>query len=128
MEKVKENGVNSKDLKKAKKIARAGFIRALETAAGRTRDMSISEALAGNYDFSQNYLNRLDNVTGSRIISAAKQYLGVNSLNTVILMPEEEEKIAAAAEKKPASRSNRKIVKTEEEKLNRFNILDIRND
>ncbi|MEA3305777.1 MAG: pitrilysin family protein, partial [Candidatus Omnitrophota bacterium] len=100
LEKVKENGVNSKDLKKAKKIARAGFIRALETAAGRTRDMSISEALTGNYDFSQDYLNRLDDVTGSRIKSAAKQYLGVDSLNTVILMPEEEEKITAAAEEK----------------------------
>lgn len=94
LESVKKNGTTDAILKKSKRIAKAGLANALETTEGRARDISISEAIANDYKFSQLYLNKLLNVTADDVKSAANAYLKRGFLNTVHILPEEKEETA----------------------------------
>ena len=89
LEKIKKNGITDYDLKKSQRIVKARFIDALETAGGRARDISMSEAIANDYNFSETYLSKIPEVKAEDVKSAANVYLKTEYLNTVCILPEE---------------------------------------
>jgi len=98
LENIKINGISDADLNKVKEMATAELINALETAGGRAKDISISEAIANDYKFSQIYLKRLLDVTGEEAKSAANAYFKVDFLNTVLVLPELKEEAIVDAD------------------------------
>jgi len=84
---IKKNGVSKHDLEKAKKMARAGFLYALETVRGRARDLATSEILTGDHLFSEKYVKRIEEVTARDVMEAASKYLMPMRINTSSLIP-----------------------------------------
>ncbi|MBL7071305.1 MAG: insulinase family protein [Candidatus Omnitrophica bacterium] len=105
LDNIKKRGIPDSDLKKIRNISRANLINGLETVEGRTRDMSISEALTGDHAFSESYIENLALVTSEDIRSAAGDHLIDQHLNIVRILPEiKEEKIAPDSTPRPSSR------------------------
>jgi zinc protease len=104
LKKIKDNGINSADLMKSKRMAEAEFIYALETSEGRTRDISTSEAIANNYNFTQIYLTKLQDVTTEDLKTVAKSYLKKDYLNMVAILPEGAKETGVKSETTPQFR------------------------
>jgi len=90
LDKIKSEGISGDELDRAKNIARMRFLGALETAEGRASDISSSEAMANDYNFSRVYLERLMAVTPEDVKRAAADYFKRPRINTVYVLPEEE--------------------------------------
>jgi len=87
IEKIENNGLGDDVLRKVQNIVKADLVNSLETVEGRRRDISISEAVAGDYNFSEKYIEMLSKVTNGDVKSAAKDYLKRGRLNTVRILP-----------------------------------------
>ncbi|MDD5679901.1 MAG: pitrilysin family protein [Candidatus Omnitrophica bacterium] len=88
LEGVKENGIKTEELEKAKKIATTEFLKSLETAEGRSLDLIFNEALTSNYLFSRAYMDKISAVTNDDIKAAARNYFDADKVNTLLLIPE----------------------------------------
>lgn len=119
LEKIKKDGVSDSDLKKAKTIVEADLINGLETAEGRTRDISTSEIIANNYNFSKSYLEEVSKVGLEEIKSVAKRCFKKEYLNTVRILPEERRERGISSDS--SQDFNRKLIK--EDMTNGMRIL-----
>jgi len=82
---VKEKGVTSEELAKAKNNFIAGYIYQKETIQSRANDMALGELLAGDPGFFELYIKRIESITLDDIRRAAKKYLTRDNMTVVVL-------------------------------------------
>jgi zinc protease len=84
---VVEHGVAAAELEKARKQALSGQFRQLTTMRGKAADLASNWHLAGDLDFSRNYLQRLSTVGGEAVQRVAERYLVEDKLTLTSLSP-----------------------------------------
>src|SRR5437867_11903301 len=105
LDEVKQAGVTTEELMKAKKISLSHHLGALTTMRGQASDIGSNWLLTRNLNFSRDYLDAVQKVTLDDIKRVAAKYLTNDNLTTVSLNPKgslvakaEGAKVAAAAE------------------------------
>jgi zinc protease len=84
---VAEHGVAAAELEKARKQALAGQFRQLTTMRGKASDLASNWHLAGDLDFSRNYLQQLKAVECEAVRRVAERYLVEDNLTLTSLAP-----------------------------------------
>ena len=74
IEKLKMEFVSDTELKDAKDRLKGGFIIAMETNSEKASIVGLFEALGFGYDFLDNYVKMIDEITASDIIKVANKY------------------------------------------------------
>lgn len=87
---IQQNGVDRKDLGKAKRQVLSGHLFGLQKASGVAYAHAVDEAWTGDYQFSQKYVEAVKKVTARDIRRVAVQYLIEPALTTVVLKPPQE--------------------------------------
>lgn len=87
LEDVKRKGLLPRELEKVRRQVMTGNIYARETAEGQASQMAMEEAFAGDYLFSEAYLEGIRKVTNDDVKRVAQNYLKDNSLNVIVLQP-----------------------------------------
>lgn len=87
LETFKSELVTQEELAKALKMARSAHIASRKTMGGIASDLGTSELLAGDLDFSENYLAKLQRVTPQDIQRVARNYFVPERLNVTVLQP-----------------------------------------
>ena len=84
MEVLKKEFVSDKELQEAKERLKGGFIIALETNAEKASNIGFFEAYGFGYDFLNEYIKMIDNVTSSDILSTANKYFNSNVVQSEV--------------------------------------------
>ena len=84
MEVLKKEFVSDKELQEAKERLKGGFIIALETNAEKASHIGFFEAYGFGYDFLNEYIKMIDNVTSSDILSTANKYFNSNVVQSEV--------------------------------------------
>src|SRR6266516_8178825 len=84
---VKQTGVTTEELTKAKKISLSHHLGALTTMRGQASDIGSNWLLTRNLNFSRDYLDAIQKVTLDDVKRVAKTYLTGNNLTVVSLNP-----------------------------------------
>jgi len=79
--------VSDSELKKAKAIAEADFIFAMESMSGQARILAFFETMAGDMHYADKHLARLKQVTASEIRHVASTYFRPENLSIGLLAP-----------------------------------------
>lgn len=87
---IQRRGVAKKDLEKAKRQVLSGHLFSLQKASEVAYAHAVDEAWAGDYQFSQKYVEAVKKVTAQDIRRMANQYLIAPALTVVLLKPREE--------------------------------------
>jgi len=87
VEAVKQNGVSSGDLERARRSILASQIGALTTARGKASDLGSNWLLAKNLGFSKYYIDAIGKVSAADIQRVAREYLVDDHLNVTSLNP-----------------------------------------
>ncbi len=87
---IQQNGVDKKDLEKAKRQVRSGHLFSMEKASAMAYSHAVDEAWTGDYQFSQKYVAAVKGVTAEDIRRVAKEYLIEPALTVVVLKPRQE--------------------------------------
>ena len=74
IERIKIEFVSDKELNDAKERLKGGFIIAMETNSSKASNIGLFEAMGFGYDFLEEYVKMIDEVTASDIISVANKY------------------------------------------------------
>jgi len=91
IEQVKARGVKPEELKKAKQQVKSGHVLGHKTASRVTYSQALDEAFAGDYRFSEKYVEAISQVTNDDIKRVANVYLVESALTTVVLKPKQKE-------------------------------------
>ena len=81
--------VSNSELKKAKAIAEADFVFAMESMSGQARILAFFETMTGDMHYADKHLARLKQVTASEIRRVASAYFRPENLSIGILAPKE---------------------------------------
>jgi zinc protease len=87
VDEVKQTGVTSDELEKAKKITLSQHLGALTTMRGQASDIGSNWLLTRDLNFSRDYLDAVQNVTLDDIKRVARTYLTENNLTVISLNP-----------------------------------------
>src|SRR6266704_2367086 len=87
VDEVKQAGVTTEELAKAKKITLSHHLGALTTMRGQASDIGSNWLLTRDLNFSRHYLDAVQKVTLDDIKRVAKTYLTENNLTVVSLNP-----------------------------------------
>jgi zinc protease len=87
IDEIKTDGVTSEELAKAKKISLSHHLAALTTMRGQASDLGSNWFLTRNLNFTRDYLEAVQRLTGEDIRRVAGTYLTSNNLTTVSLNP-----------------------------------------
>lgn len=87
LNKVKEDGVNSKALKRAKKKVAAGHVFANQSAARQGRQLASDWISTGDPYFSDNYVKRIQSVKAKDCRRVAKKYFKKQYMTGAVLKP-----------------------------------------
>src|SRR5213082_157025 len=105
LDEVKQAGVTTEELMKAKKISLSHHLGALTTMRGQASDIGSNWLLTRNLNFSRDYLDAVQKVSDDDIKRVAATYLTENNLTVISLNPKgslaakaEGPKVAAAGE------------------------------
>lgn len=85
IDRVKENGVTSKDLSKAKNNFIAGYTYSKETIESKANDLAIGQLLAGNPIFFELYTEQIKSVTLDEIKQVANKYLSRDNMTVAAI-------------------------------------------
>ena len=84
---IKEHGVTSEELAKAKKISLSHHLAALTTMRGQASDLGSNWFLTRNLNFTRDYLAAVQEVTGGDLQRVAARYLTDENLTIISLNP-----------------------------------------
>jgi zinc protease len=93
---LKEDPVLPEELTRAKKQKTAEHIFGQQTAQGRARTLGLDMLSAFNPNFSEHYVQNIQNVTAEDILQVARRYFHEETLVVAVVQPKSQE--AAAAE------------------------------
>jgi len=85
IEGIKEKGVESEELEKAKNNFIAGYIYQKETLESQGNDLAIAELLTGNPEFFELYIERIKSVTLADVQRVANRYLNEDNMTVVAI-------------------------------------------
>ncbi|MFH1359582.1 MAG: pitrilysin family protein [Candidatus Omnitrophota bacterium] len=84
---IKQKGVTDEELKKAKNQVLSRFYFDQEAAAGVAYRSALDEAIMGDYQFDEKYVQAIKQVTKEEVRRVAKEYLSADRQNIIILRP-----------------------------------------
>jgi len=84
---IKRSGISPKELNKVKKKIQSDYYLNRQSAAAVAYSLAYDEALAGGYQFSSNYVNRISEVTAKDVKAVAQKYLTSEKENLIVLAP-----------------------------------------
>ncbi len=87
VEEIKQSGATADELAKAKKIALSHHLAVLTTMRGQASDLGSNWFLTRNLNFTRDYLDAVQAVTGDDIRRVAAHYLTADNLTIVSLHP-----------------------------------------
>jgi zinc protease len=87
LEEIKEAGVTSDELAKAKKISLSHHLGSLTTMRGQASDLGSNWFLTRNLNFTRDYLAAVQEITPEDIRRVADKYLTIDNLTIVSLNP-----------------------------------------
>ena len=87
VDEIKESGVTSEELAKAKKISLSHHLSSLTTMRGQASDLGSNWLLTRNLNFTRDYLEATQRVNGDDICRVARAYLTTANLTVVSLNP-----------------------------------------
>ena len=88
IEKIINEGITEKELKKAKKKLKAGFAENSETVSDIGETIGFYMTVCNKLECVEEYIEVIDKITLEDIKAAAKQYLDINHAVISVLMPE----------------------------------------
>ncbi len=105
IDRIKKEGVSEEELTSAYKRVKMGYLSRLETVEGEASCLGSDEVTANSLNFSQDYVERIGQVTNDDIGRVARKYLSPEKMNKVALVPlkEKETKPLSRAEKESPS-------------------------
>ncbi len=87
IEKIINDGISEKELKKAKKKLKAGFAENSETVSDIGETIGFYMTVCNNLECVEEYVKVIDEITLDDIKTVAKKYIGVNNAVISVLMP-----------------------------------------
>ncbi|MBI4551579.1 MAG: insulinase family protein [Candidatus Latescibacteria bacterium] len=90
IERLKQEPVPDRELRKAKNILQAEFVKGLETNNGTADNIGMYELLFGDWSMMRTALDRYEAVTAEDVARVARAYLSDSSRTVVTLIPEVE--------------------------------------
>ena len=87
IEEIKQEGVSSEELAKAKKISLSHHLASLTTMRGQASDLGSNWFLTRNLNFTRDYLEAVQRLTGDDLRRVAGTYLTSDNLTVVSLNP-----------------------------------------
>ncbi len=108
IEQIKNKGVTQGELNKAKQQVKSGYIFRNQTSASVAHTQAIDEAFSGDHQFSQKYVEAIQQVTNNDIKRVANFYLVETGLTTAILKPEGEHQAKITKQQHVSSHAIRK--------------------
>jgi zinc protease len=106
---LKEELVEPAELTKAKKQKVAEHVFGQQTAQGRARTLGLDMLSAFNANFSDHYVQNIQNVTAEDIRQVARRYFQEDSLVVAVVQPKQQ--AATAAETAPVARAEAVVKK-----------------
>src|SRR5205814_6743722 len=100
VEEIKQEGITTDELAKAKKISLSHHLGALTTMRGQASDLGSNWFLTRNLNFTRDYLDAIQKITSDDIRRVAGKYLVDDNLTVTSLNPKAT--VAAASETSPA--------------------------
>jgi zinc protease len=91
---LKEEPVLPEELTKAKKQKVAEYVFGQQTAQGRARTLGLDMLGAFNPNFSEHYVQNIQNVTAEDILQVARRYFHEETLVVAVVQPKPQEKAA----------------------------------
>ena len=88
IEKLINEGISEKELKKAKKKLKAGFAENSETVSDIGETIGFYMTVCNNLECVEEYIEVIDKITAEDIKNTAKEYIAINHAVISVLMPE----------------------------------------
>ncbi len=110
IELIKKEGVKKEDLEKAKRQVLSDHIFHYQRASHVTYSQAVDEAFAGDYLFSEKYVEAVRKIRNEDIKRVARQYLIDSVMTIVVLKPKSEEKTEETDKQKVESAEIQKHV------------------
>ena len=109
---VGRRGLLPAELEKTRRQVLSGFIFSNQTSSSRALRAAADEAMTGDAQFSQHYVEAVKNVTNKDIKRVARQYLTSSSLSLTILRPQSTQESRQKDTEKVLSSPVQKLVLT----------------
>ncbi len=87
VQKIKQNGVTSAELNRAKRQVRAAFVFGKQGVENQAEQNAYDEMGTGDPTYSTRYVNRIGAVTSAQVQAVAKKYLLDDGLTTAVVKP-----------------------------------------
>ncbi len=87
---VKKKPVSKAELENAQKKIVSDILFSNQTIQAQARDLALNKAVAGNFGFTEKYIQEIKNVTPEDILEVANKYLRQSNLTQVALTPRDE--------------------------------------
>ncbi len=87
LDKIKQGDISQEELDKAKRIALSDYIFSLQTVESQAGDLSTSEVVTGDFNFSKRYIRGIDSVEINDVQWVAGKYLRPDNLTIAVLVP-----------------------------------------
>jgi zinc protease len=85
--KVRDHPPDARELRKAKNLLQAGYVRGLKTVSGKANQLGFYETVYGDYAQMFREVERWEAVTAEDVVRVARAYLVENEQTTVDLIP-----------------------------------------
>lgn len=90
IDQIKKKGIRAQELEKARRQVLSDYLFDRQTSSDVAYDLILNEALIGDYEFSEKYLEGINAVTLEDIKAVARKYLRESTKTTAILKPRQE--------------------------------------
>lgn len=87
VEDYQEKEVTRDELEKARRRVISDHLQSLTTVEGQARDIGSNQLVAGNWDFSREYVRGISRVSAEDIRRVARSYLNDDNMTTVTIRP-----------------------------------------
>jgi len=84
---IASDDIDNSEIERAKKMIYAEHIYSLEALSDRARDLALNELLAGDFNFTEEYLSEIEAVTKEDLKRVAEKYLNDNSVSVITVSP-----------------------------------------
>jgi zinc protease len=91
LEKIKKRGISQKELERAKKIALSNEINTLDTYEAQAKDLAHSYMMTKRLNFSNIYIEKIQEVSQADVKRVANKYLHDNKLTISAILPQSNE-------------------------------------
>lgn len=86
---LKKKAVAQDELESAKAKIISDILFYNQTLEAQAQDLALNEALADDFRFTEEYIQKINQVSSSDVLEVAKQYLSENNLSIVALIPKD---------------------------------------